>query len=124
MRLHKRADRSGPEPSEGPWPLARIDVLQARDEEALASAFVDRAILEGWGTLDRGKLVLHTEPKLTYTITRPPGVYCCHCGEKLEAGNEVAQDHVAAEHVGETSPDPENPSGYCVTNFYVCEKVN
>lgn len=142
MQLHKRADRTGKEPptnvpdAEGnlpradlpvgallePWPLSHIDVIEANEKESLATSFVDRTILEGWGSLDRGKLILHTKPKLVYKIVRGPGRYCCHCWAPL--GNEdEARSHLAAAHPGLESPDPNNPSGWCVNDYYMCEKA-
>ncbi len=107
-----------------PWPLKHIEVVEANDEERVARGFVDRALAEGWATLDRGKLVLHTRPKLTYRVVRTPGVYCCHCEAELDAGNQTARAHVTDCALGEPSPDPENPAGYRVTDIYELERVS
>jgi len=88
-----------------------------------SSGLVDAGLREGWISLSKGKITLHTRPEeLIYTIDRTPGRYCCHCDEKLpdDATGEMARSHVAAEHEGEKSPDPQNPSGYCMLNHYAC----
>ena len=124
MRVLKRADRSGSEPAPGEaWPLAGVEVLDARDEENVARSAVDRWILDGVASLDRGKLVLHSKPKLTYAIVRWPGRYCCHCYAPLDNENE-ARAHLEDEHDGAESPDPSNPAGWYVADYYECKKVS
>ena len=125
MKVHIRADRSGPAPGPGEsWPIAHVELVEARERENLPTAFVDRAVLEGWATLDRGKLVLHAKPKVTYTILRGPGRYCCHDDTGPFESAEAAAAYVAANFDGADSPDPDNPAGYRVDNFYACEKAS
>lgn len=82
---------------------------------------IQTAIAEGWCSLGQGQLTLHVMPEdLVYTIERLPGVYCCHCGARLEAGDRAARAHVAQQHAGAASPDPANPSGYRRVNAYEC----
>ncbi len=88
---------------------------------------IEKGAAEGWLSLGGGKVVITTADHLDdaeFEILNPPGAYCCHCGEKLEGGNEIGAAHVAAEHEGEESPDPSNPSGYRVDNFYRCVRVS
>ena len=123
MRVLKRADRSGAPPRAGePWPLASVEIVEARDEENIARSFVDRAILEGWASFDRGSFVIHAEPEtLTYRIVRGPGRYCAHCHAPLD-DEQQARAHLELEHADEASPDSENPAGWYVSDYYACEK--
>jgi hypothetical protein len=124
MRVLKRADRSGPEPAAGEsWPLASVEILDAKDHENVARSAVDRWIFDGVASLDRGQLVLHSKPKLTYEIVRWPGRYCCHCYAPLDNEAEAVA-HLDEEHKGKKSPDPNNPSGWYVADYYECEKVS
>jgi hypothetical protein len=51
-------------------------------------------------------------------VLEVPGVYCCHCEQRLQGGNEIAQAHVSEHHTDEESPDAENPAGYRVSHAY------
>jgi hypothetical protein len=82
---------------------------------------------EGWLSIAGGKLTIKTGPDVddhVFEIVAPPGVFCCHCGEKLEAGNEVAQKHVASDHAGGKSPDESHPAGYRQDNFFRLVRVS
>lgn len=80
-------------------------------------------------------ITMHTvDGDMLFNIDHPPGRYCCHCGESLQneqwedGGAFIAQGdsrlgagaraHVAAKHKGKKSPDPSNPSGYKMKNYY------
>jgi hypothetical protein len=78
---------------------------------------------EGWLSMVDGVLTIHAENgAMTFNITREPGRYCCHCGQKLtdDGNGAAARVHVATAHPGAPSPDPENPSGYCCINYFDC----
>ena len=125
MKLHKVADKTGPEPAPGqPWPLAHVKVLDAPPTQDFSEGFVKNALAEGWLSIGRGVITIEAEPvPVQYRIVRGPGHYCCHCGQKLE-GQVEARAHVAELHAGESSPDPQNPSGYADATFYSCERVD
>jgi hypothetical protein len=102
-----------------------IECLRAGSKQKFSGGLVEAAVAEGWMTLGQGQVVLHCQPAdLSYRIVRIPGRYCCHCGEKLpdDATGELARAHVAAQHAGVRSPDPENPSGYSMLNAYECAR--
>ena len=104
--------------------LSHVEFVDGKDYEGADERFVSNAAAEGWATLGQGKIVFHTEPdEVVYAIVNPPGAYCCHCGDQLGGGNEIAQEHVAMAHPGEESPDAENPSGYKVVHFYGLERL-
>lgn len=108
-----------------PASLASVEVFHAgvNPEQHFSSGLIDAGVLEGWISLGQGKITLHTKPEnLVYAMKRTPGRYCCHCNEKLpdDATGEAARSHVKLFHPGETSPDPQNPSGYCMLNHYQC----
>lgn len=149
MLLKRVADKTGPEPPrnlrdgagglvdpelpEGaylePWPLDHVRVLStgATPLQHFSPRFVLGAAGEGWLRLERDRIVLDVrdpagEPVgLVYRILASPGVFCCHCGKRLGAGDQVARAHLEQLHAGEASPDPQNPAGYRVDNFYRCE---
>lgn len=90
-------------------------------EQHFSKRMVDKGVAEGWITLGGGKLTLHAKPEdLEYTILRPPGRWCVHCGVKLEddQSGEAARAHVAAHHAGVASPDPRYPAGYAYPTHY------
>ncbi len=88
-----------------------------------STRFIDTGILEGWITMDKNKITLHTKPQnLAYTINVRPGRYCSHCGDKLpdDTRGLEARSHVREVHPGKKSPDPESPAGYAQVNAYLC----
>ncbi len=130
-------------------PLDYVTVLrEGKPKHLFSTKLVASAIQEGWMTLSRGKIILHTKPQeLAFRIEKVPGHYCCHCGEKM-AGEVAARKHVLMVHAGlgahelpakdpdlktefhpllaarkVKSPDSGNPAGYCQINYYDCVKV-
>jgi hypothetical protein len=100
-----------------------VEHTGARPEQNFSGGLIEAGVSEGWMSLTKGKLILHVKPEeLVYTITRAPGRYCCHCGEKLpdDATGEMARAHLAEKHKQQKSPDPSNPAGYCMLNHYEC----
>lgn len=101
-----------------------VQVKRMGLKQKFSPDLIAAATAEGWLTMAAGKITIkHTEGEITFDVVRKPGRYCCHCGEKLagrdiDPGGAMARAHVAAKHSGETSPDPENPSGYMVTAAY------
>lgn len=87
---------------------------------------VQAGLAEGWLSIADGKMTLKTEAGKSdhvFKIVNPPGVFCSHCGVKLEAGGAFAQEHVAGEHGDAKSPDAENPAGYRQDNFFRLKRV-
>jgi hypothetical protein len=105
-----------------PPPFAGVAVAHTGVDAAqnFSERLVNAAIAEGWMSISRGKLVLHAASEdLSYTVTRTPGVYCAHCGEKQESA-EAAKAHIAAAHADKKSPDASNPAGYEKLNGFEC----
>lgn len=114
--------------SGGPAPApTHLEVQEQRgDRQNFSDRFVDAGIVEGWISLGGGGLRLRTAPDIedvAFKVLEVPGAYCCHCGVKLQGGNDIAQAHVAEHHPDHESPDPENPSGYRVSHAYRCEVI-
>jgi len=88
-----------------------------------STRFVETGILEGWVSMVGQTITLHTKPQnLVYAITKRPGRYCSHCGDKLndDTRGVEARAHVREKHPGKKSPDPESPAGYAQVNAYLC----
>jgi hypothetical protein len=110
--------------------LSHLDVLEETpvgEEWHPSPRVIDRGLAEGWLSIGGGEVRIKTAPDVddhVFKILAAPGVFCCHCGAKLDAGNEVAQAHVADEHSGADSPDESNPAGYRYDNFTRLERVS
>ena len=103
-------------------PVVQVSRLSA--QQRFSPKFLEAAEAEGWLKLSGSEGVIHTtDGELPFTVKREMGRYCCHCSEKLpdDWNGAAARRHVAAEHSGKKSPDPENPSGYVMRNYYECE---
>lgn len=95
-----------------------VRILRAKKIEHWSPNLVEEGIAEGWMSASAGKFVVDGEGKqLTYRVVRAPGTYSCFTGEKL-GGEAEARAHVAEVGKGKPSPDPSNPAGYRVDNFY------
>jgi len=100
---------------------AGVKLIRAGSRQNFSQGFIDGGLAEGWLAIGGGKLTFTTDKgPVVYTIARQPGMYCCTCEQKLD-DSRSAQMHVAA-HKG-ASPDPCNPAGYRVDNFYACMKA-
>ena len=105
--------------------LSHVEVIHTgvHEEQNFSQRLVSAAVTEGWMTMSRGKIILHTpDEDLEYTILRGPGVYCCHCAASLgeDASGAVGREHVRTLHPGEESPGSQNPAGYENTTAYHC----
>lgn len=99
-----RLVHSGTSP-EQKWTTKKVDMLESL----------------GLMSVGPGRLTLHAEHgDVNYEVSKQPGRWCCHCGQKLidDADGAAARAHVKAEHDGKKSPDKENPSGYRMSHSY------
>lgn len=108
-----------------PLPVAGLEIKHTgtHAEQRFSRRFVESGLAEGWVSLGKGLLTLHTlNEDLQFTITRMPGTHCCHCDAALpyDPSGASSRAHVETEHAGAASPDPSNPAGYCVTHAYEC----
>jgi len=105
-------------------PVRGITVLRARSVQRFTQNLINGGLREGWLGMSGGRIHITAESgNLTYLIIRTPGAYCCHCDESVPGGGSPASaeeslTHVAQAHPEETCPDPQNPAGYRVENFY------
>lgn len=108
-----------------PLPVTGLDVKHTgtHPEQHFSRRLVDAGLREGWLSLRKGMLTLHTaQGDLDYTVQRMPGLYCCHCDATLDDDptGEAGRAHVAAMHADTASPDASNPAGYLRTHAYEC----
>jgi len=102
----------------------RVKRLPENGKQHLSPKLVKTGQSENWLTRTEDKITIHDEDgDVVFNIIRNPGRYCCHCQEKLtdDADGAAARDHVTKKHDGKKSPDPQNPSGYLMINYYDCE---
>ena len=149
LRLRKVADRSGPEPPRNvpdgdgrlprpdlapgalvePWPLAGVELdgdLPATHRFSIR--MVDQAVTEGWMTLGRGRITIHTmSGDVMWRIVRKPGAYCVHCGAAVGSGpagraGEVARRRLHTDGCcGDGGHPDDAPAGYEVLNGWEVE---
>lgn len=105
--------------------LSHIEVYDTGTTPAqhFTSRFVERGKEEGWLTIENGILTIYAEPEnLVYRVLRVPGRYSCFDGRKLpdDDTGALARAYLAEHHAGQPSPDPENPAGYRMINYYDC----
>jgi len=114
-----------------PVKCVRVEHTGVRPEQHFSVDLVDGGVRDGWISLSKGELTLHTvdeQDDLVYALKRTPGWYCCHCKQPLENANVVPEGskvslgtrHVQETHLGKESPDASNPSGYERLNYYDC----
>lgn len=100
-----------------------VEHTGATRDQHFSVGFVTDCVLKGLMTISGDELTLTVQPEsLHYEILRTPGRYCLHCNEKLENDElgELARLHVALNHAGVASPDPNQPAGYEAINYYDC----
>lgn len=117
-RLYEDDDDGNPQ-------VVGVEVLSlgSTPNQHFSTDLVVSAIAQGWMVPSAGKLTLKgANMTVPYKLLRKPGYYCCHCKAALDSGTGKA--HVEAEHDGELSPDPANPSGYEMINYYDCVEIN
>ena len=105
-----------------PAVLDHIKVLRYSKKQHFTQRLLDRGMEEGFLTISKGQLILHTKPELTYKIVRSPGYFCCFDDERL-GGEKEAKAYVAEHYADEKSPDKCKPAGYRKDNFFACELV-
>ena len=127
--------------------VTHVNVLSHSEKWRPSTKVIKLGQAEGWLSLVDGKITLRTGPDdsdVVYNVVAPPGSYCCHCGEPFDAValkavgeddvsvsefvvavqkkvTELAKSHVASEHDGKKSPSSNNPSGYAIHHFFMCE---
>ena len=117
MQLKRIFDLTGPEPK-----LDYIKVLKKSTNQNFTQKLINKGIEEGWLSMSKGTIILHTIPELTYKVVRAPGFYCCFDNAKLDS-DKHGQEYVAKNFAGQTSPDTNNPAGYRKDNFFACELI-
>lgn len=101
--------------------LDTVRVKRLSKLQNFTQKLIDRAIREGFMSMSKGKIVLHTESgDLSYKILQSPGYFCCHDNKAL-GGEGEARSYVYTNFKGIESPDSNNPSGYRKDNFHACE---
>jgi hypothetical protein len=103
-------------------PVVQVNRLSV--QQRFSPKFLDEAEKEGWLEFNGTVGVIHTtDGELPFTVKLVMGRYCRHCGVKLtdDMTGAAARRHVAEKHAGKVSPDPQNPSGYAMHNYYDCE---
>jgi len=71
MQLKKIYNTEGQEPI-----LDHIKVLRYGKKQNFTQKFINRGVAEGFLSMEKGRIVLHTDPELHYRIVRTPGMYC------------------------------------------------
>lgn len=102
-----------------------IRVKRLSAEQRFTPKLVATGKEERWLSLNEAtsKITIHAEGgDINFNILTVPGRYCAHCNEKLvdDSTGEAAREHVATNHAGIISPDPQNPAGYAMLNYYDC----
>ncbi|GEM_PF-4305641 len=126
LTIRRHADRSTDGP---PWPLAGVSIIGELPEmHRWSTRMVDRAVTEGWMTLGRGRITVHTmSGDIVWRIVRAPGAYCVHCGCEVGGGPAGSPDEVARRrlHTDECCDDgghpAEHPAGYEVLSGWEVE---
>ena len=99
-----------------------VKVKHAGDKQHFSPRIIERGVAEGWMSLERGVITIHSdEGDVVYKIKAPPGYFCCHCLQPL-GGEASSRAHLADAHKGAKSPDAENPAGYRKNNYFDCVK--
>jgi len=123
-RFYKKDDKGALILENGEPVVETIKVTLLSKRQNFTQKFIDKAIREGYATLTKGKLILHTQDgDLEYKILRSPGYFCCHDNQSL-GGEKECREYVAINFAGIDSPDKNNPSGYRKDNFHACELIN
>jgi hypothetical protein len=104
--------------------LALVHGPDVGEAQHFTPKLIERGFAEGWLSIVDGVIVLKTEkgePDLEFRIVEAPGLFCAHCGERMNSGPE-ALEHIEDEHDGDESPDAQNPAGYRQDNYYRTER--
>lgn len=109
-----------------PLTLIGINIQRASRHQLFTPALLDEGEALGVITRARGLITIHgTNGDVVYRIASGPGLYCCHCGERLGDVGEpnVGRQHVTTQHAGVESPEHQNPAGYRGQNSFACVLV-
>lgn len=99
-----------------------VKVHHAPAQQKFTPTMIIRASMEGWMSLQGGRLTINGEEGvIVYRVIRTPGCYCCFDDAPM-ANGAAARAYIDAHYPGMPSPDPQNPHGYRVDNFYYCER--
>ena len=103
--------------------ISRIDVKRISEKQNFSRKFIDKTLEEGFMSMNKGEIILHTNPELTFKVIRVPGIYCCFTNKRLGDQKE-ARAYIKANYLDKESPDANNPEGYRHDAFYACQLVN
>jgi hypothetical protein len=137
LKRHYEKDADGK-----PVRVSHVSVVHTgtSPEQNFSGRLVDAGLADGWLAISGTRLTIKTDGEpLNYTITRPPGYYCCHDGKAITLSQRARDERLrdpthaklaAAEaraymekhgFLGKPSPDPQNPAGYRVADHYECK---
>ena len=120
-KLFKKNDKGALILDGGEPVVDTIKVKRLSKHQNFTQKFIDKAVREGYATLSKGKVIIHTQDgDLEFKILRSPGYFCCHDNKSL-GGEKECRDYVKDNFAGIDSPDKNNPSGYRKDNFHACE---
>jgi len=120
-RLYKKHDDGSLILEKGEPVVDTIKVKRLSKRQNFTQKFIDNAVREGYATLSKGKVILHTQDgDLEFKILRSPGYFCCHDNKSL-GGEKECRKYVKDNFNDIASPDKNNPSGYRKDNFHACE---
>ena len=121
-RFEKNADGNLVLDTDGKPVITRVDVKRYSEKQNFTRKFIDKSLQDGFMSMSKGTIVLHTNPELTYKVILVPGIYCCHTDKRLGDQKE-ARKYIAENFKDVKSPDSNNPSGYRDDRFYACELI-
>ena len=105
--------------------VTHVQVLRSGPRWNPSTRIIENGQADGWLQRDGDVLTILTglcDPDLRYRIVVPPGLYCCHCGEKCNGGRSAVA-HIKSAHGAVKSPSAANPAGYARHNFYMTELI-
>jgi hypothetical protein len=114
------------------WTGIQLIKLAPARRHHFGQAWLDRHIDRGFVTKTDKDITLHTvDGDMKFSVDHVPGRYCLHCNAALPnedsegaypAGHpklgEAARKHVAKDHKGAKSPNPNHPHGYKNKSYY------
>lgn len=114
------------------WTGIQLIKLAATRRHHFGKTWIAKHIDRGFVTKTDKAITLHTvDGDMKFSIDHPPGRYCLHCDTALPNEDEdggfpaghpelgkAARAHVAKEHKGAKSPNPNHPHGYKHKPYY------
>jgi len=80
--IRKHADKSGPQPDDGPWPLAGVSLVSAPKVTTISTSLLQQAVGEGWASVEGANAVVRpagpTQDVWNSTHTGQPHVFIHH----------------------------------------------